>query len=332
VKKVFLLSIGAFVLVVALVFAGLATGLIGTEEPSGDARADIPATYLRLYMESADLCPGLSWTILAAIGKVETNHGRLSAPGVSTGQNFAGAAGPMQFGIGGKAGNTWGGSPVHAFPPALGYGIDGPSSGDGLANVYDPADAIPAAARYLCAHGLRQDPNAVWRAIFAYNHADWYVRKVLAQSRLYAAAPGPVTGVSAPALLANPRLILTPNARYDLRRNVVDPRVLAVLAQLLQSYTLKVSVFSTGHSLYVEGTTRVSNHIPGRAVDIFEINGEPVSRNSGAALAVTAWLVNDDSPLRADEIGSPFEQFEPLPGAFSNASHQDHLHIGYNGS
>jgi hypothetical protein len=138
-----------------------------------------------------------------------------------------------------------------------------------------------------------------------------------------------VAGASSLALLANPRLILTPNARYDLRRDAVDPRILAVLAQLLQSYTLKVSVFITGHSLYVEGTHKISNHIPGRAVDIFEINGEPVSRNSAAALAVTAWLVNDDGPLRADEIGSPFEQFEPLPGAFSNAAHQDHIHIGY---
>jgi hypothetical protein len=329
VKKVFLFAGGAFFLVVALVFAAIGTGLIGTEEPSGTARADIPAQYLRLYVESADLCPGLSWTVLAAIGKVESNHGRLRAPGVSSGRNFAGAAGPMQFGIGGKAGNTWGGAPVHPFPPMRGYGVDGPSSGDGMANVYDPADAIPAAANYLCGNGLRQNPNDLFRAIFAYNHANWYVNKVLAQSRLYAATPGPVAGASAAGLLASPRLILTPNARYDLRRGMVDPRVVAVLAQLLQSYTLKVSVFSTGHSLYIEGTRTISNHIPGRAVDIFEINGEPVSRRSGAALAVTAWLVNDDGPLRADEIGSPFEEFEPLPGAFSNAAHQDHLHIGW---
>ena len=328
-KKIFLVSAGAVVLVIALVVAALTTGLIGTEEPSGSARADIPATYLRLYMESADLCPGLSWTVLAAIGKVESNHGRLRAPGVTSGQNFAGAAGPMQFGIGGKAGNTWGGTPVHRFPPEVGSGLDGPSSGDGLANVYDPADAIPAAANYLCRAGLRENPNDVFKAIFAYNHAGWYVDKVLAQSRLYAATPGPVAGVTAASLLANPRLVLTPNAAYDLRRDAVDPRILAVLAQLLQSYTLKVSVFITGHSLYVEGTRKISNHIPGRAVDIFEINGEPVSRRSGAALAVTAWLVNDDGPLRADEIGSPFAEFEPLPGAFSNAAHQDHIHIGY---
>jgi len=73
-----------------------------------------PPEFLPLYQAAADTCPGLPWAVLAAIGKVETNHGRLQAPGVTSGANFAGAAGPMQFGIGGKAGNTWGGSPVHA--------------------------------------------------------------------------------------------------------------------------------------------------------------------------------------------------------------------------
>jgi hypothetical protein len=174
-KKVFLLSIGAFVLVVALVFAGLATGLIGTEEPSGDARADIPAAYLRLYMESADLCPGLSWTILAAIGKVETNHGRLSAPGVSTGQNFAGAAGPMQFGIGkGRAGNAW---------ARFGRDFDR----DGRVSVYDPGDAIPAAARYLCDAGA---PRRVDAALYAYNPSSAYVARVKRWAARYARGGG----------------------------------------------------------------------------------------------------------------------------------------------
>ena len=71
--------------------------------------------------------------MLAAIGKVETNHGRLQAPGVTSGANFAGAAGPMQIGIGGKAGNTFGA-----------YAVDG--DGDGISNVYNPADAIFTAA------------------------------------------------------------------------------------------------------------------------------------------------------------------------------------------
>ena len=62
-----------------------------------------------------------------------------------SGENAAGAAGPMQFGIGGLAGNTWGGAPVHpASEHTGGYGIDGDH--DGIVDVYDPGDAIPSAA------------------------------------------------------------------------------------------------------------------------------------------------------------------------------------------
>ena len=76
--------------------------------PSAAARGDIPASYLRLYRRAAVRCPGLSWSVLAAVGKVESDHGRSRLPGVRSGWNAAGAAGPMQFGIGvGRAGNAW---------------------------------------------------------------------------------------------------------------------------------------------------------------------------------------------------------------------------------
>jgi hypothetical protein len=109
--------------------------------PSAAARADIPAGYLRLYRQAAGRCPGLSWSVLAAIAKVESDHGRSPLPGVRSGWNAAGAAGPMQFGIGtGRAGNAW-----------ARYGHD--FDHNGHPSVYDPGDAILAAARYLCAHG-----------------------------------------------------------------------------------------------------------------------------------------------------------------------------------
>jgi hypothetical protein len=79
----------------------------GQPQPSRIARADIPAGYLRRYQAGAGRCPGLSWTVLAAIGKVESDHGRAPLPGVRSGWNVAGAAGPMQFGIGvGRAGDA----------------------------------------------------------------------------------------------------------------------------------------------------------------------------------------------------------------------------------
>jgi hypothetical protein len=138
--------------------------------PSPAARADIPAGYLTLYRRAAPRCPGLSWAVLAAIGKVESDHGRTRLPGVGSGWNAAGAAGPMQFGIGvGRAGNAW-----------ARYGHD--YDGDGQRSVYDPGDAIPAAANYLCAAGA---PRRLDRALYAYNHSRSYVAQVKAIAARY---------------------------------------------------------------------------------------------------------------------------------------------------
>jgi cell wall-associated NlpC family hydrolase len=162
------------VLFVMLVIGGISTGIIGGNSPSDDARRDIPASYLAMYQRSADACPGLPWAVLAAIGKVETNHGRLRAPGVTEGANFAGAAGPMQMGIGvGAAGDAF-----------WRFAIDG--NADGRASPYDPADAIPSATAYLC-NALKDNGGDVSRAVFSYNHAQWYVDKVLAIASGYAA-------------------------------------------------------------------------------------------------------------------------------------------------
>ncbi len=115
--------------------------------------------YMELYKTSAETYGfGPDWYILAAVGKVESNHGQ------NPGTSYAGAMGPMQF-----MPSTWETS-----------GVDG--NGDGVANVMDPEDAIPAAARYLKAGGAPQD---WYRALYSYNHADWYVKKVLAVAEAY---------------------------------------------------------------------------------------------------------------------------------------------------
>lgn len=116
---------------------------------------------------------------------VESDHGRSRLPGVHSDANFAGAAGPMQFGIRGAAGNTWGGTPTRSVPPDIPFGVDG--NGDGIASVYDPVDAIPAAARYLCANGA---PENLESAIYAYNHSQTYVREVLDQANTYGTPVG----------------------------------------------------------------------------------------------------------------------------------------------
>ncbi len=108
-------------------------------------------TLVDIY-RSAGYRYGIDWRVLAAINRVETNFGQ------NTHVSSAGAVGWMQF-----LPSTW-----------RRWGVD--ASGDGIADPYDPQDAIFSAARYLnAAHG-EQD---IRRAVFAYNHADWYVNEVL---------------------------------------------------------------------------------------------------------------------------------------------------------
>jgi peptidoglycan DL-endopeptidase CwlO len=156
-----------------------ATAAQPTASPAG--RATIPADYLRLYQQAGRTF-GVPWVVLAGIGEVESNDGRSTLPGVHSGANAFGAAGPMQIGIGGAAGNTWGGSAVHAVGQRVtGVATDG--NGDGVASVYQPADAIAGAAKYLVAHGVQTNVSG---AIFAYNHLFSYVQSVLHWATVYA--------------------------------------------------------------------------------------------------------------------------------------------------
>lgn len=124
-----------------------------------------PTSYLDLFKASAaEYCPGLSWTVLAAIGQIE------SADGQNDGPSSAGALGPMQF-----LPSTWAAWGIDAF------GETGPP------DVMNPYDAVPSAARMLCADGAGAGGTALANAIFDYNHADWYVTEVLALAAQYAA-------------------------------------------------------------------------------------------------------------------------------------------------
>jgi peptidoglycan DL-endopeptidase CwlO len=149
--------------------------------PSAAGRATIPANYLQLFQQ-AGRTYGVPWVILAGIGEVESDDGRSSLPGVHSGTNAFGAAGPMQIGVGGAAGDTWGGAPVHPAGEAV-AGVATDANGDGIASVYDPADAIAGAARYLVAHGVQSNVSG---AIFAYNHLSSYVTDVLHRASVYA--------------------------------------------------------------------------------------------------------------------------------------------------
>jgi hypothetical protein len=218
------------------------------------AQADIPRTYLTIYRRAAG-DQHLDWTILAAIGKVETDHGRSALPGVRSGVNCAGAAGPMQLGIGagnhgcGDAGNVW-----------ATYATDGDA--DGRRDVYDPADAVPAAASYLRAAGA---PDDYRRAIFAYNHSDQYVAAVFTWARRYQ------VNVTALSRLGDVQRVpfsgdwLAPLPGTSIE---CDTRIVDDVAWLTSQFGLTVTACfaATGHVLHGE-------HPLGLAVDVIPSHG-----------------------------------------------------------
>jgi hypothetical protein len=144
---------------------GRGAQVLNLHEQRNQVRGDGGArtgSYLDLYRQAATTCPGLSWTVLAAIGQIESAHGR------NAGRSSAGALGPMQF-----MPATW-----------RAYGVDG--DGDGKADIMNPYDAVPGAAKYLCANGAGRGGRSLYNAVFRYNHADWYVRNVLDLAGAYA--------------------------------------------------------------------------------------------------------------------------------------------------
>jgi Transglycosylase SLT domain len=183
---------------------------------SSVALQDIPPAYLRLYLAAAGRY-GIDWSVLAAIGKVECDHGRDPDPACTRegAENGAGAGGPMQF-----LASTW-----------ATYGVDG--EGDGRRDRWDPADAIFSAAHYLRASGAPGDERA---AIFAYNHALWYVDLVLAWAARYRAAGA--------GLVAGDRATLTPGDGHVALAPATAPA--AVQAMIAAGNELEDEPYGTG--------------------------------------------------------------------------------------
>jgi Transglycosylase SLT domain/Peptidase family M23 len=126
----------------------------------------VPPFLLSIY-QAAGIEYGVRWEVLAAINEIETDYGR------NLNVSSAGALGWMQF-----MPATW-----------KMYGTD--ANKDGRKDPYNPVDAIFAAARYLKAANYENDVRA---AIWAYNHADWYVDSVLLRARLIAGVPADLIG------------------------------------------------------------------------------------------------------------------------------------------
>ena len=126
----------------------------------GTPPATIPAPVKALYVAAATKYQ-LPWTLLAGIGMEETAHGRATAT------STAGAQGLMQF-----------------MPATFAaYGVDG--DGDGRASIRSDADSVFSAANYLTRSGVTKGPDGVRKALYAYNHATWYVNDVLHYAHAY---------------------------------------------------------------------------------------------------------------------------------------------------
>ena len=296
------------VLLLPVLVIGAALGGIGSDRAPAtawggrsEALADIPPAFLALYVEAAGRF-GVPVGVLAAVGKVECDHGR--HPACDT-PNAAGAVGPMQF-----------------LPST--FAAYASASGNPSPSILDPRDAVFAAAAKLAADGVATDPAA---AIYAYNHSAAYVAQVVAWAVAYGwVAPPAVLGR---AVLDHPSLTFLPEAAGDVRAGLVDGRVLAVLLVLATTHRLDdVGPFVTGHSTYVAGTDRVSNHASGRAADLAVVDGVPVSATNAGARDVVDQLIALAPGLRPDEVGGPWPLDIPGVRTFTEG-HSDHIHYGY---
>ncbi|MCW2920490.1 MAG: hypothetical protein JWL76_364 [Thermoleophilia bacterium] len=307
-------SLGALLLLTAALALGASTDTGSTLGMLPGQVADIPPEMLTIYVRVGEQT-GIDWAVLAAIGKVESDHARSTAAGVHSGVNFAGCcAGPMQISLAGGDQSTWGR-----------YRADG--NDDGRMSVYDPADAVLAAANYLKAAGAPGDYD---RAIFAYNHAQWYVTKIQRIAEGYRQLiSSPPIGATPWQVLASPRITLSPAQRSDVATGRVDARVLALLAWSAQRHTIYVSSLRSDHGTYTT-SGNVSNHSLGRAVDIAMVDGAACQGNRDAPCGrLAVELARITGELHSTELIYCFDPDSESSDAWAAADHCDHVHAGF---
>jgi murein DD-endopeptidase MepM/ murein hydrolase activator NlpD len=191
----------------------------------------IPPFLLPIY-QACGTQYGIPWQVLASINRIET------AFGTNLNVSSAGAMGWMQF-----IPSSWDA-----------YGVD--ANDDGRKDPYNPVDAICAAARYLRAAGGQEDLR---RAIFAYNHADWYVDEVLLYANQYGKLPEPLVS-SLTGLTEGARFPVAANARYA--------------DDISERRALKRS--TPGRRAYGNAAEVISSSPTRRGIDIFSREGAPV--------------------------------------------------------
>jgi len=261
--------------------------------------------------------------ILAAINYVESDFGRSTLPGVHSGTNFAGAAGPMQF----------------LYPSSWEpFGVDG--DGDGDKDVYDPWDAIFAAANLLSTDGA---PDDWYGAIFSYNHADWYVREVERYATKFGGsivcAPAEEPSVGGAADLQKVETFYQPRVFKPIPQalwvgsgapQVVDSRVWPDAVWLLQTFHLRVIAAREGppHSTHGDGT----------AMDMEPEAGRGWDETARAAAETLGWRescgASGSAPVCPLVPAIQFIGYNgyPLHGDPAHAGGNAHLHVSWQSS
>lgn len=131
---------------------------------------------------------------------------------------------------------------------------------------------------------------------------------------------------AAKRVLEHPRIVLPDSARWDILRGGVDDALLGTLARAAGRYRLDVTVIDSGHPPNVWATTRPSTHSIGKAVDIYAVDGRPVTaqrQKGSAAFRLASTLVAGG----ASQVGSPWILGPGGPRSFTDEVHQDHIHL-----
>lgn len=321
------------------------------------AASGLPPVVVAAYQQAATGAgfdgPGcqVPAAVLAGIGKVESAHGThggsrvgprgwVAPPIIGVRLDGSGPVARVEDTDGGRLdGDTQfdrAVGPMQFLPGSWQtHGRD--ANRDGRASPQQMADAAAGAAVHLCSgHAGQQLSGAVLReALYGYNPSTVYVDQVLEAAASYETAGQMAVGyggsVTGGKLLANPRVTAGPLPARDLRSGRVHPKVLGLVAWIARSHTVHISSLKSGHSKYVADTDSISLHFLWRGVDISHLDGRPVSASNTAAAATVDRLaaMGPASPLKPDEVGSPFGEYSALPGFFTDADHQGHLHFGY---
>lgn len=334
--------LGVFVIVAMTGVVGVAAiagGAAAPPEPDGAGTSigDIPSSLVGVYVAAAGSCPGLPWSVLAAIGSIESRHGE-GRVDPSTGDVLPPILGPALDGRSGfaripdpQSGDGWAHAegPMQFLPDTWRrWGRLAPGRPTGIVSSPNNAwDAIWTAAAYLCGSvGRVSDVRA---AIRSFNHSDAYVNKVLAKAAEYEVAVHALSGRrqrhglpcdrAAPALQGLPRLPRS-GGRLHEGNDLIAPygTVLVAIEDGIVDKSSDVEVGLGGITLWIRGSSGTHWYYAHNSRNLVTVGrrvvaGQPVALlgNTGDARTTTPHLHLEMHPGGGAAV-DPFPLIEGL--------------------